>query len=189
MNRVKKLHPRLTHGCFSTKRLLPGEKEADFEKLHREVITELEPHGVLEKDIVETIAWLIWRKNNMGVFMLAEQCRRMRVEAIDDACRRRGVDPDGPRPEVPLDPGEAEENAKRYEAVQAGEGEARKKIGPEKFEWIQSETATVHGLLTQVELEERLSASIGKHLKQLLMLRGVKSLHPSQKPTKLSISD
>ncbi len=58
--------------------------------------------------------------------------------------------------------------------------ESRKKIGRDEYEWIESETATVEGLLKDLQLEDRLNASICKGLKQLLMLRGVKSLTSSQ---------
>jgi hypothetical protein len=179
MHRVKKPHPRLTHGCYSTKRLLPGENKADREKLRREIVADLKPSGALEEDIIEIIAWLMWRKKNMGIFVYAEHLRRIRDQIIEDECRQRGVEHEGPRPEVPLYPEEAEDNVKREEAVQAGEAEARRKIGRDEYEWIESKAATVKGLLKDVELEERLNASIYKCVKQLLMVRGVKSLPPS----------
>jgi hypothetical protein len=177
MNRVKKPKLRCKHGGYSTRRAVPGEREADFKKLKDEVIDELKPTGALEHDVVDTIGWLLWRKQNMGVFRVAEQLRQIRDQFIDDAYRQRNVDRGFG---APLCPGEAEDTAKRKEAERAGEAEARKKIGRDQYEWIESEAATVVGLLKDVELEERLNASIYRCIKQLLALRGVKSLPSSR---------
>jgi hypothetical protein len=37
-------------------------KHAEFEKLYKELISDLAPEGPLEHDIVATIAHLLWRK-------------------------------------------------------------------------------------------------------------------------------
>jgi hypothetical protein len=176
MDRAKRTRSRWKHGCYSIRRPLPGEDEADFKKLCDEVIAELKPSGALECDIVDTIAWLLWRKQNMGIFRAAEQLRIIRDQIIEDACRQRNVNRDGSSAGMPFYPGEAENAAKRKEAEQEGEEKARKQIGQDKYEWLQSEAATVDGLLKVVELEERLNAGISKCIKQLLMLRGVKTL-------------
>ena len=70
--RVKKVDPALKHAGYSATALLPGENPATFEKLHRDLIAELKPNGRLEDDIVATIARLVWRKQNLSTFRIAE---------------------------------------------------------------------------------------------------------------------
>src|SRR6266480_8161871 len=73
--RVKKLHPALKHAGYSTTALLPGEDPAAFKKLHQDLIAELAPNGALEEDIVATIARVVWRKQNLETFRIAERAR------------------------------------------------------------------------------------------------------------------
>jgi hypothetical protein len=80
-DRVKKCHPALRHGGFATTTILPGESAAEFEKQHRKLIAELTPNGALEEDIVATMARLLWRKQNLATFRIAELARR-RCEQI-----------------------------------------------------------------------------------------------------------
>ena len=54
-------HPALKHAGYSATTLLPGESAADFESLHRKLISEFNPNGALEDNIVATVAHLIWR--------------------------------------------------------------------------------------------------------------------------------
>src|SRR5215471_4896077 len=61
-NRIDRLHPAVKHGVYSATALLPGESPAEFEKLHGSLIAEFAPCGVLEDDIVMTMARLVWRK-------------------------------------------------------------------------------------------------------------------------------
>src|SRR5262249_42994031 len=73
--RLKKRPPALKHGAFSSKAVLPGENPAEFEKLYQALIAELMPTGALEEDIVAHIARLVWRKQNLATFSLAEGLR------------------------------------------------------------------------------------------------------------------
>jgi len=69
------------------------------------------------------------------------------------------------------------ERAKVYE-VDAMIGEGRKELG-ENFRLVEiGDTATVEGLLRDLEIEGRLDALIDKGLKRSLFLRGLKSLQP-----------
>ena len=71
--RVDRIPPALKHGAYSATAVLPGEsRAAEFEKLHRGLIAELVPSGVLEDDIVMTIARLVWRKQNLATLRIAE---------------------------------------------------------------------------------------------------------------------
>ena len=53
-NRVNRNHPALKHGAYSATAVLPGESRAAFEKLHRDLIAELTPSGVLEDILLRT---------------------------------------------------------------------------------------------------------------------------------------
>ena len=68
--------PALNHGAYSATAILPGESQAEFEKLHRDTIAEWTPSGVLENDIVMTITRLLWRKQNLDTLHIAEHARR-----------------------------------------------------------------------------------------------------------------
>ena len=46
--------------------VLPWESKEDFERLHRELMAELLPHGRMEEDIVLDVAILRWRKNQLA---------------------------------------------------------------------------------------------------------------------------
>jgi hypothetical protein len=87
--RVKKSHPALKHAGYSATTLLPGESVTEFEKLHRDLIDELSPNGVLEDDIVATMARLLWRKQNLATFRNADLARRYREQLTN-----KGIPPD-----------------------------------------------------------------------------------------------
>jgi hypothetical protein len=55
--------------------VLPGENRAEFEKLHRELVTEHNPSGALENDIVANMARLLWRKRNLRTLSTAKFAR------------------------------------------------------------------------------------------------------------------
>ena len=62
----------LKHGAYAMG-LLSGESPVEFEKQHRDLIAEHSPNGVLEEDIVWTMARILWRKRHMHTF---GACRR-----------------------------------------------------------------------------------------------------------------
>jgi hypothetical protein len=171
---VNKIHPALKHGGYAATAILPGENRADFEKLHQSLVAELAPLGALEDDIVATIARMVWRKRNLATVRLAdlagERCEAIRSEHVAAAL----VEKRGP---IFNDLSEIElETAEREAAVQTAERQARKELG-EVYELAEiGKTATVDGLLRALGVEERLDAMIDKCLKQLLFLRGLKSL-------------
>ena len=70
--------PALKHGAYSATAILPGESQAEFEKLHRDTIAEWTPSGVLENDIVMTITRLLWRKQNLDTLPLQNRSETMR---------------------------------------------------------------------------------------------------------------
>jgi hypothetical protein len=147
--RFKKPHAAFKHGAYSATAVLPGEDEDAFRALHQKIIAELAPVGPLEDDIVASIARLVWRKQNLEILRIVEFARAHDVEL-------RAERPFF-RTERLLDQ-TREELGEDYELVEIGE------------------TATVDRLLEDLQVEERLDATIDKCLKRLLFLRGLKSL-------------
>ena len=74
--------PAFKHGAYSGTTLLPGEDETAFKKLHGDLIGEFAPTGPLEQDIVETIARLTWRKQNLSTYRVAKWAKNW-VSAIE----------------------------------------------------------------------------------------------------------
>jgi hypothetical protein len=129
------------------------------------------PLGPLEEDIVSEIARLTWRKQNLATFRIAELAQK-RYEEI---CREK----------VPFidffaksDKDVAEQKA-RQKGYRAAVEQARQELG-EIYELIDiGEPATLEGLMKELDIKECLDGLISKSLKQLLMVRDVKSLSPA----------
>jgi hypothetical protein len=161
------------YGGYAVTGILPRENRADFKKLHQSLIAELAPVGALEDDIVATITRLVWRKQNLEIFCLAEVARQFR-----DAIRHQHLatvdkkyTKDRPLPSV----GEVEA-AERKAAYETADREARKQLG-DTYELAEmGNEATTYRLFQDLEVEERLNAMIDKCLKRLLFVRGLKSL-------------
>jgi hypothetical protein len=51
----------LKHGLTSRKVVLPGENQADFDRLHEQFLAEHSPVGALETELVAEIAACLWR--------------------------------------------------------------------------------------------------------------------------------
>jgi hypothetical protein len=165
--RAKKNHPALKHAGYSATSILPGEDAAEFEKLHRNLIAELVPNGVLEDDIVATMARLVWRKQNLVTFRVAKLARG-RYAKIESE-------------KVPQDDEELyflteEDLAEREAGIQAAEAQARKELG-EDYELVEvGKIATIPGLMKDLEVQDRLDSMIDRCLKRLLYVRGLKSI-------------
>jgi hypothetical protein len=146
---AQKPHAAFKHGAYSATAVLPGEDEDAFRELHQKIIAELAPVGALEEDLGGTIARLLWRKQNLAILRIVEFARQHGVEF------------------------QAEKPFFRMERLL---DQTREELG-EDYELVEiGETATVDRLLEDLQVEERLDATIDKCLKRLLFLRGVKSL-------------
>src|SRR6516162_432423 len=192
-SRVNKVHPALKHGCYAATAVLPGENRAAFEKFHRRLIADLTPDGPLAEDAVETIARLLWRKQNLATFRKAELARKrhaaIRSEhhaAIPPPLLLPGQEVitlrfSGSDPPIPVE----------LEANRAAEDHARRELGG-VYELVEiGEAAMVDGLLRDLEIEERLDAMINQQIKRLLQVRGPKSISaalPSAPPKGLPAS-
>jgi hypothetical protein len=172
--RVKKLHPALKHGAYSATDLLPGEDRAAFEKLRRDLISELRPEGPLESDIVETIARIMWRKQNLVTIHIAKLVRN-RYSAIRSKIApsppplfpllELGTDPNW----EPPDPGELEA------AEKAAVAQTQEELGDSYVFAEMGEAITPDQMFKDFEVEERFNVMLEKHIKRLLHLRGLKS--------------
>jgi hypothetical protein len=164
-------HPALKHGGYSGTTLLPGEDPAAFDKLHKDLITELAPAGRLEADIVETMARLIWRKQNLKSYHLAKQAKA-RYSEID--AELAPPYPDFGLPDVPT-----RDNQEVYEAALAAEEQARKELGKAWDLVEMDDDSTIEHMLDEWSVVDRLDGMIDRCIKRLLMVRGVKSMSSS----------
>jgi hypothetical protein len=170
MDRIKKRHPALKHGAYSSTRLLPGESAADFEKLHRNVIAELVPNGVVEDDIVATLTRLLWRKQNLETYKVAERAKTRNWQIRSEYLPAEPELMQWLQPREPVDP-VAIKAARR-----SAEDAARKELG-DAYDLIElGEMATIDCLLKDLDIQDRLDAMIDKCLKRLLFVRGLKSI-------------
>jgi len=181
--RVKKLYPALKHGGYSATGLLPGEDPAAFEKLHRDLISEHCPDGPLQEDTVFDIARLMWRKQNLETFRIAEAARKRHSAITSEMIPSTEPPllgfPMGSRDWSPPDPADVEA------ATEAAEAQARKELG-ENYKFVEmGDLATATQMLADLEIEERLNAMIDKRLKRLWMLQASKSLSSTASSTSL----
>jgi hypothetical protein len=169
---VNKKHPALKHGGHSTTTVLPTESVVEFENLHKDFISELDPNGALADDIVATITRMVWRKRNILTFRIAKVAR---VEYITVMRREfsRMLPEQTPPPEFQ---GEvySEANAEKFKVVN---DVARKELGDDAYKLARvGETATVGGLMNELEIEERLNATIERGVKRLLFVKGLEAI-------------
>ena len=168
MARIDRLHPALKHGAYSATAVLPGESRAEFEKLHRHLIAEYAPSGVHEEHIVMNMARLIWRQQNLGTLRISELAQNLWSEApaIGEKIvmyKNRLSHPSQKDMEI------MEENVRFLDQLLEQLGDT--------FELVEiGDAATFDGLKKELDIQERLDAAIARCLKQLLLVRGVKSI-------------
>ena len=127
-----------------------------FEKLRRDLISELHPEGPLESDIVETIARLMWRKQNLETLRIAKSARK-RNAAIWSTV------PSAVAPlisyDFPTDPNwEPPDPAEVEAARKAALAQAQEELG-DKYVFVElGEAATLEQVFKDFEFEEHLTA-------------------------------
>jgi hypothetical protein len=167
---MKNVPPALKHAAYSSMAFLPGEDPAEFEKLHKDLISDLAPDGPLEEDVVATIARLLWRKQNLQSFRIAQHAKE-RFETIRHPGGTISATSVMSLVEAGYDP--EKDKATRKLA----EEQARKELGSTTYELIEiGATSTVEEMLKELDVHDRLDAMIGGCLKQLLHVRGLKSM-------------
>ena len=179
--RVNRIPPALKHGAYSATAVLPGESRAAFEKQHRDLIAEYAPSGVHEERIVKKLAGLIWRQENLDTLRIAQHAWK-RYQAIHNEEKKNLPAPPSTLSDlVARMPAPSKERIEDYrqavaEADRAAEHRAQKELG-NAYELIKvGDAATFDGLEKELDIDERLDAAIARCLKQLLLVRGVKSV-------------
>jgi hypothetical protein len=181
----KKLPPALKHGAYSAMTLLPGEDPVAFEKLHRGLVAEHRPHGLIQEDTVRDIARCMWRKQNLETLRIAEAAHR-RYSAIKSEMIPSTTPPRMPPPTMGFIPSWTPPGRGQVEAAKkAAEDRAREELG-ENYEFIEmGGAASVAQLLADLEVEERLDARIDKLFKRLWLLQASESLSSPDSSTTL----
>ena len=185
----KNVPSALKHGGFAGTTILPGEDEAAFNKLHRDLSVEFAPNGPLEEDIVTTIARLVWRKQNLKIYHSAEKAKERFSNLMSTLMERRKLPAEVAsrllnKTEHPYLPPRllTEEMLAEMRALF---GEIRQEMGTD-WELVDiADVATIANLLSELSVVDRLDGMIDRCIKRLLMVRGIKSLAA---PSKSSIS-
>ena len=155
---VNKNYLALKHGGYSTTTILPTESIAEFEKLHEDLILELVPNSALADDIVATITGMVWRKRNLLTFRMAEVACLKYTIIMRREFSRMLPEQTPPREFQGGDYDEAD--AKKFKTI---DDIARKELGDDVYKLAKiRSTATVDGLINDLELRERLNATIEK---------------------------
>ena len=170
-----RIPPALKHGAYSATAILPGESQAEFEKLHRDTIAEWTPSGVLENDIVMTITRLLWRKQNLDTLHTAEHARRRCGESTNSGEKIITILVRDLGSEKNEEQRRADEENWRIEEEKR-EARIREKFGDDYKLVELGEATTFDGLRKELDIIERLDSAITRCLKQLLLVRGVKSI-------------
>jgi hypothetical protein len=164
----KKMPPALKHAGFSSKSVFPGEEASEYENLRRGIVTELKLDGALEVETGNSVAHLLWRQKNLGIFGIAQRIQK-RMGQIRDGFLAR------------LNGGAEKSSATEYEENfekkwQAAEARAREEFG-ELYGLVElGDEATLEGLTKKLAIEDRLDSMIDRKLRRLLLIRGLKSL-------------
>jgi hypothetical protein len=180
-NRIDRLHPAVKHGAYSATAVLPGENPTEFEKLHRDLIAEYAPSGVHEQHIVRKMARLIWRRENLATLSISETAQRHWSEfpAIGE--------------KIVMSKNRLNNLSQKDKEIVKENLQAMNQF-VEKFGdyFVLAEiggAATFDGLAKELEIQERLDAAINRCLKELLMVRGVKSVTAAPPSAAKRISD
>jgi hypothetical protein len=166
-----KLPPALKHGAYTTMSVLPGESRSGFNKLHRELIAELAPSGVLEEEVVVQIAHLLWRKKNLGTLRLAELAQHRHEEIRSEKEEKLDLMTFGSESVA----ARTEYRQEQQKARRNAEVQARSELG-EVYTLVEINVATFDNLTSELDMDERIDALIDKCLKRLLMVKGLKSI-------------
>jgi hypothetical protein len=183
----------LKHGAYSEAVLLPGEDPAEFKKLHSGLIAEFRPNGRMEEETVASLARLIWRRQNLGRFeisqlasFIAEGIEKAHAKAKEANRKYRKYYKNTEENEnCPYTKEEDKELLANFDKFVRSAQRARnaegtseeKRASLEAFEV--GKATTLYRLMKELEVEERLDAMINKLLKQLLFIRGLKSVTSS----------
>jgi len=177
--RPDRIPSALKHGGYSGLTLLPGEDPAAFKQMHDDLIAEYAPDGRSEEDIIENMARIHWRKQNLSTYRLAALAKR-RHSAIYSA-----VHPSPPFPML-FELTETRSPEEIRAATKTADEKVRKELGT-ALELVEiDEVSTIKYLEDELSLIDRLDGMIDRCLKRLLFVRGLKSISSSSSAPSLS---
>lgn len=177
---MKRIPSALKHAAYSATAVLPGESQAEFEKLHQSLIAELSPSGALEDDTVMDIARRLWRKQNLVTLRIAEDAQSCRDEIAADSDPVRALRSSHQMEYLSTifnDPVELEKHIQDTKAkAQYAMRKLRKDLGDSCGLLELDDIASFDALTYELDVKDRLDACIDRCLKRLLFLRGLKSI-------------
>jgi hypothetical protein len=145
--------------------VLPGEDGSAFEKLHRDLIAEFGPAGPMEEDIVATMARLVWRKQNLLTYRLAQWAKNRHHEIGSKF---------GPRYDFRFNDERSPDQI--HADAKAMEEEIRNELGDTLVFIEMGEAVTIENLFKDLAVVDRINGMIDGCVKRLLMVRGAKSM-------------
>ena len=155
----------LRHGVYSRAAVLPGEDQAAFDRLHRGLIAEYSPSGVHEFDIIQTMANLMWRKQNLETVHKAALLRGRLLKAVNEISAARF-------------PAQATimTHPQSQEILELAKAQLCEEFGDVSALLEAGEAAGFASLNERLNLEERLDGLIYKCVRGLMAARGAKSV-------------
>lgn len=159
----------LRHGLYSMTAVLPGEDQAAFDKLHRDLIAEFSAEGAFERHTIQTMAVLTWRQQNLETIRKAMLVQSRLSSVVDEMIAAKF-------------PGQAEITAhpESNKIIEAAITQVCNELGDELGDVRAllelGEAASFESLSKVLDLEERLGGMIDRCLRRLLYVRGLKSM-------------
>jgi hypothetical protein len=161
-----KTPPALKHGGYSAIGILPGEDPAAFEKLRRKLVALLVPTDPFQEILVDDIARLMWRKQNLRTLHIARLVQDRRNELV------RQQLPDSPAIMRVFDGRETrlgelsdDELDKVGEATEFANNQIQKEFG-DAHKLLGCQMARIDQLMKELSVLERLDSMIERALKR-----------------------
>jgi len=166
---TNRIPPALKHGIYSGIGLLPTEDPAKFQAFKQAIFDELAPVGRLEEGIVEHIVCLLWRRQNLFTYCLANRARARHSLIYSKLAPVEW--------ELPLLHEPETRSPEELAALRKSAGEqARAELGAAIAFVEIGEVATIEYLDKELAIFERLNGMIARAFKSLLYVRGIKSM-------------
>jgi hypothetical protein len=166
-----RIPPALKHGCYSSLGLLPTEDRAAYEQMRRDINAEYNPSGRSEEIIVSNLSDYLWRRENLQTYRLALTAHVRRTAIYSELM------PPNPLTFTPLGFQEETRSPEELKALRKTlDEQVKRELGPVQELIEVADLATSEELVKHLELLEHLDKMVARCLKQLMMIRGFKSL-------------
>lgn len=160
----QRLPSAIRSGVYSMLAVLPGEDQSAYDKSRREIFAVLKPVGVLQEDVVQTVARLTWRKNNCATLQIAMMARHRLSVEISKVSRDRNLDFGSIL------------NAPTAETLTAARETVREEFkGLYDLDTLGLDVS-LEALERELDLQERFQSMIERSLKLLFNLKGLSSI-------------